>query len=61
VCGHLHRAIHHHWAGTTAAIAPSIVYQMNLALTDGEGFFLVQQPPGISLYAWLQIPRHVGR
>lgn len=52
VCGHLHRAIHRHWAGATAAIAPRIVYQMNLALTDGEGFFLVQQPPSISLYAW---------
>jgi Predicted phosphohydrolases len=52
VCGHLHRAIHHHWAGTTAAIAPSIVYQMNLALAEGERFFLVQQPPGIALYHW---------
>ena len=52
VCGHLHRAVHHSWAGTTVAIAPSVVYQMNLALADGDGFFFVQQPPAISLYAW---------
>lgn len=52
VCGHIHRAIHHHWGGATAAVAPSVVYQMNLALTDGDGFFLVQQPPGLSLYSW---------
>ncbi len=52
VCGHIHRAIHLSWAGTTAAIAPSVVYQMNLALRPGEGFFLVDQPPAIALYLW---------
>lgn len=60
VCGHLHRAIHRSWAGTTAAIAPSIVYQMNLALADDDGFFLVDQPPGISLYAWIDDRTPVG-
>ncbi|QNT69795.1 phosphodiesterase [Defluviicoccus vanus] len=52
VCGHLHRAVHHSWAGTTAAIAPSVVYQMSLALNDGESFYLLNQPSAMSLYLW---------
>ncbi|NJO55303.1 MAG: phosphodiesterase, partial [Rhodospirillales bacterium] len=52
ICGHVHRAIHCNWAGITAAVAPSIVYQMNLAFASGDRFFLVDQPPGISLYLW---------
>ncbi|MFO1127359.1 MAG: phosphodiesterase [Rhodospirillales bacterium] len=52
VCGHVHRAIHASWGGTTAAIAPSVVYQMNLALRPGDQFFLVDQPPAIALYLW---------
>lgn len=60
VCGHLHRAVHCNWAGTTAAIAPSIVYQMNLALTANDGFFLVDQPPAIALYFWSGTQAPVG-
>lgn len=52
VCGHIHRAIHVSWGGTTAAIAPSTVYQMNLAFRPDEGFYLVDQPPGVALYLW---------
>jgi len=52
VCGHIHRAIHLNWAGTCAAIAPSIVYQMNLALRPGSGFEPTSDPPAISLYRW---------
>ncbi|MFO1154183.1 MAG: phosphodiesterase [Rhodospirillales bacterium] len=52
VCGHIHRAIHVSWAGTTAAVAPSVVYQMNLALRPDDGFLLIDQPPAIALYLW---------
>ena len=52
VCGHIHRAIHVSWAGTTAAIAPSVVYQMNLAFRPGDAFFLIDQPPAVALYLW---------
>ena len=51
-CGHIHRAIHVNWAGTCAAIAPSTVYQMNLAFEPGSGFELTGDPPAITLYRW---------
>jgi 3',5'-cyclic AMP phosphodiesterase CpdA len=52
VCGHIHRAIHTHWAGTAAAVAPSIVFQMALELRDGAPSACVLEPPAISLYLW---------
>jgi 3',5'-cyclic AMP phosphodiesterase CpdA len=52
ICGHQHRAVHCHWAGTTAAIAPSAIYQMSLAIGAGDDFSLIDQPPAISLYLW---------
>ena len=52
VCGHIHRAIHLNWAGTCAAVAPSTVYQMNLALEPGQGFELTPDPPAVALYEW---------
>lgn len=52
MCGHIHRAIHLHWAGTCAAIAPSVVYQMNLALQPGAGLEPTADPPAITLYRW---------
>lgn len=52
VCGHIHRAIHVNWAGTCAAVAPSIVYQMNLAFAPGAGFEHIYDPPAIALYRW---------
>lgn len=52
MCGHIHRAIYMNWAGTCAAIAPSTVYQMNLAFEPGTGFVLTDDPPAIALYRW---------
>jgi 3',5'-cyclic-AMP phosphodiesterase len=52
MCGHIHRAIYLNWAGTCAAVAPSTVYQMNLAFTSGSGFAPTIDPPAIALYRW---------
>ena len=52
VCGHVHRAIHLNWANTCAAIAPSTVYQMNLALRPNARFQATDDPPAIALYRW---------
>ena len=52
VCGHIHRAMHVSWAGTSAAIAPSSVYQMNLAFRPDGRFDPPTIPPAISLYLW---------
>ena len=60
MCGHIHRAIHVNWAGTCAAIAPSIVYQMNLAFEPGAGFQPTDDPPAIALYRWADNTGPVG-
>lgn len=52
VCGHIHRTIHLNWAGTCAAVAPSTVYQMNLALDPAQSFETTPDPPAIALYEW---------
>lgn len=52
VCGHIHRSIHTRWAGTAAAVAPSVVFQMALELRDGAPSAYVLEPPAISLYLW---------
>jgi 3',5'-cyclic-AMP phosphodiesterase len=52
LCGHIHRAIHLNWAGTCAAVAPSTVYQMNLAFDPTRTFDPSNDPPAISLYRW---------
>ncbi len=52
VCGHFHRAIARRWAGTTAIVAPSTVYQMNLALAPGIGFMPTADPAGFALSWW---------
>jgi len=52
VCGHIHRAIHTRWAGTAAAVAPSVVFQMALELNEGAPSAYVLEPPAISLYQW---------
>jgi 3',5'-cyclic AMP phosphodiesterase CpdA len=52
ICGHIHRAIHLNWSGTCAAVAPSVVYQMNLAFDPATTFDPTGDPPAISLYRW---------
>lgn len=52
LCGHFHRAIARRWAGTAAVVAPSTVYQMNLALDPAIGFVPTGDPPGFGLSLW---------
>lgn len=52
VCGHVHRAICLNWANTSAAIAPSAVYQMNLGLRPDARFRPTREPPAIMLWRW---------
>jgi 3',5'-cyclic-AMP phosphodiesterase len=54
ICGHIHRAIHLNWAGTCAAVAPSTVYQMDLAFDPDRSYDPTDDPPAISLYRWRQ-------
>ena len=51
-CGHLHRHIQAQWGGTIASIAPSVAYQLPMALTPGatKGFSL--EPSGCPVYVW---------
>jgi len=52
VCGHIHRDITANWAGTCVAVAPSILYQMNLELREGGTYKPVNDPPALSIYLW---------
>lgn len=51
-CGHVHRAIQTRWAGTLAAVAPSIVFQMALELSEDAPSAFVVEPPALSLHLW---------
>lgn len=51
-CGHVHRAIQTQWAGTLAAVAPSIVFQMALELAEDAPSAFVVEPPALSLHLW---------
>ncbi len=52
VCGHFHRAIARRWAGTAALVAPSTVYQMNLAFDAGVRYVPISDASGFSLSLW---------
>lgn len=52
-CGHIHRAMHVRWAETCAAIAPSTVYQMNLAFDTDDVFSPTDDPPAMTLYRFV--------
>ncbi|HAA91882.1 MAG TPA: phosphodiesterase [Rhodospirillaceae bacterium] len=51
-CGHLHRQLQVRWAGTVAAISPSVAFQLPMALQEGasKGFSL--EPAGCPVYIW---------
>lgn len=51
-CGHLHRQLQVRWAGTVAAISPSVAFQLPMALTVGaaKGFSL--EPSSCPVYIW---------
>ncbi len=51
-CGHVHRSIQTNWAGATATVAPSIVFQMAMELNEDAPSAFVLEPPAISLLLW---------
>lgn len=52
LCGHLHRSVQAHWAGTVVQTAPSTAHQVWLDFSPGgaNGFGL--EPPGFLVHAW---------
>lgn len=51
-CGHVHRAIQTAWAGTLAAVAPGIVFQMAPELAEDAPSAFVLEPSALSLHLW---------
>jgi Icc protein len=53
MCGHLHRAIDHRFAGTVAGTAPSTAHQMRLDLRPGAtSLRFMLEPAGYQLHIW---------
>jgi Icc protein len=53
LCGHIHRSVTFHFAGTIASICPSTAHQTTLDLSDAVPTFMLE-PPGFQLHAWKQ-------
>lgn len=53
LCGHIHRSVTFHFAGTIASICPSTAHQTTLDLSDATPTFTLE-PPGFQLHAWKQ-------
>ncbi len=51
-CGHLHRHIQTRWGGTVASIAPSVAYQLPMALAAGASTGFSLEPSGCPVYVW---------
>jgi len=52
LCGHLHRAIEHRFAGTIAGTCPSTAHQLVLDVTPGAPAEFNFEPPGYQLHHW---------
>ena len=52
-CGHLHRCVQAHWAGTVLQTAPSTAHQVWMDLSPGRGDRFGMDPPGYLVHAWL--------
>lgn len=52
-CGHLHRCVQAHWAGTVLQTAPSTAHQVWMDLSPGRGDGFGMDPPGFLVHAWL--------
>jgi 3',5'-cyclic-AMP phosphodiesterase len=52
LCGHLHRAIDHRFAGTVAGTAPSTAHQVRLNLVPDARISFIFEPPGYQLHLW---------
>jgi 3',5'-cyclic-AMP phosphodiesterase len=54
LCGHLHRTIDHHFAGTVAGTCPSTAHQLVLDTTPGAPAEFTFEPPGYQLHIWCE-------
>lgn len=52
ICGHLHRAMHVRWRGTTVSVAPSTVDQIFLAFQRHTPPAAIAEPIGYQLHYW---------
>ena len=52
LCGHLHRAIDHRFAGTVAGTAPSTAHQLRLNLSPNAPLRFMFEPLGYQLHVW---------
>lgn len=52
LCGHLHRSVQTHWAGTVVQTAPSTAHQVWLDFSPGGANGFGMEPPGFLVHAW---------
>jgi Icc protein len=52
LCGHLHRSVQAHWAGTVVQTAPSTAHQVWLDFSPGGANGFGMEPPGFLVHAW---------
>jgi 3',5'-cyclic AMP phosphodiesterase CpdA len=52
ICGHVHRAIQHRFAGTIAMISPSTAFQVALDFDPAAPARWTDEPPGFMLHHW---------
>ncbi len=52
ICGHVHRPIDLGWGGAVATVAPSIAFQMTLALAQETPSSFVVEPPALPIFLW---------
>ncbi len=52
LCGHVHRAIQSHFAGTVAMIAPSTAFQVALDFDPAAPARWTDEPPAFALHYW---------
>jgi Icc protein len=52
LCGHLHRAMHLRWQGTTLSVCPSTAEQIHLQLRPNAPLATIAEPPAFQLHWW---------
>jgi 3',5'-cyclic AMP phosphodiesterase CpdA len=57
ICGHLHRAMHARWHGTTVSVSPSTVDQIYLAFARSTPAAAIAEPIGMQLHYWTETDR----
>jgi 3',5'-cyclic AMP phosphodiesterase CpdA len=52
ICGHVHRPINLGWGGAVATVAPSIAFQISLALAPEAPSSSAVEPPALPIFLW---------